>query len=110
MVDLSKIKQDDEVTVRLYVTTINEHDVWLSTKAGNPAYMDAPVGLIVSHVPKAPVAGERVTWVAHTRHREDRCSGSVLSVDGNMAWIKTDPGDGIATHYTVDVRLLERVS
>lgn len=78
MVDLSKIKPGDEVTVRVRVARVAGCAVFVQIEPDEAVCFSA--GPIVSHTPKALTVGDRVRggqWFGHIKH-----------VDGGHAWVR----------------------
>jgi hypothetical protein len=98
MIDFSKVKEGDEITVRATVTAVDLDD------EEYPIRVDISVWpmpqRIVSHTPRPIEADDRVTWVSDTEEFR------VVAVECGLAWIRS-----ISTNESavVTVDSLERV-
>jgi hypothetical protein len=98
MIDFSKVKEGDEITVRATVTAVDLDD------EEYPIRVDISVWpmpqRIVSHTPRPIEADDRVTWGA------DMEEYRVVAVECGLAWIRS-----ISTNESavVTVDSLERV-
>ncbi len=95
MIDVSKIRVGDEVTVRVKVTDR------VSDTAVAPVRISifgvvawVPVDFIATHTPKPRDfnPGDRVTWTGNDMHR-----WKIIAIDGELAWSKWDGYAGDAS-------------
>lgn len=81
MVDISKIKEGDEVTGRHTVSHVNHGEVYVALAGGG--YVKLPQERLISHTPKSREikAGDKVTWGTGVYGYE------VFAVCNELAWL-----------------------
>lgn len=89
VIDVSKIKLGDEVTVRAHA--ISGYGDLLAvrvTQRGrlDPLHITIPVSAIISHTPKALAVGERVKFAGNP----NSITGEVIARDDRLAWVRWD--------------------
>lgn len=101
MIDVSKIRVGDEVTVKATVTEVypdSECPVTVSIKS--VSWQICPLREdIATHTPKPREfkPGDRVTWTGNDMHR-----WKIIAIDGELAWSKWDgyAGDASPTPHS----------
>lgn len=89
VIDLTKIKPGDAVTVRMFVVGIEHDQALVSLASDRPAVLALAQSMVATHTPKALSVGDRVIKVAGVTF-----TGVIVAIDDDRAWVTWGKRDG----------------